>query len=54
MPPDYCHGGIKSYKIAYIYIRFHQNRDEKSNKSAELKAVKHVHADFPLIAEQHQ
>ena len=38
--------------IAYIYIPFNKNLDEKSYISAKIKAVKHLHAVYPLIAEQ--
>ena len=38
--------------IAYIYIRFNQNLDERSYLSSKIKAVKHLHAVFLITAEQ--
>ena len=38
--------------IAYIYNRFSQNLDEKSNMSAKIEAVKYLHAVFLLTVEQ--
>ena len=38
--------------IAYIYIRFNKNLDEKSHLSAKTQADKHIHAVFLLTAEQ--
>ena len=35
--------------IAYIYVRFNQNLDEKSYVRAIFEAGKHLHADFLLI-----
>ena len=44
---------IKKIKlIAYIYIRFNQNMDNKSYISAKIEAVKHLHTVFLLLAEQ--
>ena len=40
--------------IAYIYIPFNQNLDEKSYISAKIEAVKQLHAVFLLTAEQRQ
>ena len=40
--------------IAYIYIRFNQNIDERSNISAKIEAEKHLQAVFLLTAEQRQ
>ena len=37
--------------IAYIYIRFNQNLDEKSYISAKIEAVKHLFVVFLLTAE---
>ena len=38
--------------IAYIYIPFSQNPNEKSYRSAKIQAVKHLRAVFLLTAEQ--
>ena len=38
--------------IAYIYICFNQNRDEKLIISTNIEAVKYLYAVFLLIAEQ--
>ena len=38
--------------IAYIYFRFHQKLEEKSDISAKNEAVKHLHAVFLLTANQ--
>ena len=40
--------------IAYIYIHFNQNVDEKSDISAKIEAGKHLHAVFLLTAIQRQ
>ena len=40
--------------IAYIYILFNQNLDEKLYISSKIEAVKHLHALFLVVAEQHQ
>ena len=40
--------------IAYIYIHFNQNVDEKADISAKIEARKHLHAVFLLTAEQRQ
>ena len=37
--------------IAYIYIHFNKNVDEKSDISAKIEAGKHLHAVFLLTAE---
>ena len=46
-------GGIIKF-IAYIYIHFNQNNDEKSDISAKIEAGKHLHAVHLVTAEQHQ
>ena len=40
--------------IAYVYIHFNQNVNEKSDISAKIDAGKHLHAVFLLTAEQRQ
>ena len=40
--------------IAYIYIDFNQNVDEKSDISAKMEGGKHLHAVCLLTAEQRQ
>ena len=40
--------------IAYIYIHFNQNVDEKSDISATIEAGTHLHEVFLLTAEQRQ
>ena len=44
----------KNNFIAYIYMHFNQNVDEKSYVSAKIEAGKHLHAVFLLTAEQRQ
>ena len=40
--------------IAYIYIHFNQNVDEKYDISAKIEAGKHLHVVFLLTVEQRQ
>ena len=40
--------------ITYIYIRFSQRFDEKSDINTKIEAVKHLHAVFLLTSEQGQ
>ena len=40
--------------IAYIYIHFNQNFDEKSDIRGKIEAGKHLHAVFLLTAELHK
>ena len=40
--------------IAYIYIHFNQNVDDKSGLSAEIEIGKHLHTVFLLTAAQRQ
>ena len=40
--------------IAYIYIHFNQNTDEKSHISAKIETGKHLHTVFLLTAAQRQ
>ena len=44
----------KSKFIAYMYIHFNHNVDEKSDISAKIEAGKHLHVVFLLTAEQRQ
>ena len=44
----------KNKFIAYIYIHFNQNIDEKSDISAKIEAGKHLHSIFRLTMEQRQ
>ena len=57
MRPNVVYTSINIRKIkfiAYSYIHFNQNVDEKSDISAKIEAGKHLHAVFLLTAEQRQ
>ena len=46
MNPEGGHANFvrKNRFIAYIYIQFNQNFDEKSSLNAKVKAAEHLHA----------